>query len=96
MALSTWLQIINLKIETKRTAVQGTLSSSEMHAIHTEVTFSIYRRSPSEHLQKIGRLCVTISNVSIGLIKPIICKQVDALQKKKKKEKKEFFCFVLF
>lgn len=48
MALSTWLQIINLKIETKRTAVQGTLSSSEMHAIHTEMTLSIYRHSASE------------------------------------------------
>lgn len=34
-ALSTWSLVINLKIEIERKIVQGTLSSSEIHAIRT-------------------------------------------------------------
>lgn len=83
-ALSTWSLVINLKIEIERKIVQGTLSSSEIHAIRTWITFSICRLSPSETSWRQEDYTDPMSpKVSVGL-KSIICKQIDALQKEKK------------
>lgn len=70
-SLSIWPQVINLKIETEKKIVQGTLSSSGMHALYTDLTSSIYRLSPSANLQKRQEDCVTSPKVSIGLMNEI-------------------------
>lgn len=70
-SLSIWPQVINLKIETEKKLVQGTLSSSGMHALYTDMTSSIYRLSPSANLQKRQEDCVTSPKASIGLMNGI-------------------------